>query len=224
MRIDDLERRAQEPADGLLRPHRGGQEHAPHAAHLQPRPPGSTLRYEAFFHTYTSSWLTQDLNPHNNPRGFQTRPSLPLVPSSGAIKSGAAAPFKLASIGNANAAGGYPALNQGTYRGVVDIRDLADPHVLVRVPVMLVLGTGRHTPTIAANPRAIAVRLVRGQSKRVKLVLRDASRSCGYDYSIQPTRPWVKVNPYLMAGKVGASPATSAPVATDTGQGNGLSR
>lgn len=183
---------------------------------------GSVLHYEAFFHTYTSSWLTQDLNPHNNPHGFQTRPSPPLVPSSGAVKAGASSAFKLASIGNANVVGGYPALDQGTYRGVVDIRDLADPRVLVKVPVALALGDGRRAPTIAARPRSISVALVRGQTKRVRLVLSDGSRTCGYAYSLRITRPWVKVSPYLMSGTVGSSPAKSAPKATDTGGGNGF--
>ena len=183
---------------------------------------GSVLHYEASFHTYTSSWLSQDLNPHNNPHGFQTRPSPPLVPSSGAVRTGRAAAFKLASIANANVTGGYPSLDQGTYRGVVDIRDLADPRVLVKVPVTLVLGNGRRTPTIAARPRSISVALAREQTKRVKLVLSDASRTCGYSYSLQTTRSWVRINPYLVAGKVGASPAKSAPKASDTGQGNGF--
>jgi Pro-kumamolisin, activation domain/Subtilase family len=183
---------------------------------------GSTLHYEASFHTFTSSWLTQDLNPHNNPQGFQTRPSPPLVPSSGAVKAGASAAFKLASIGNANTVGGYPALNQGTYRGVVNIRDLADPRTLVKVPVTLVLGNGKRTPRIAASPRSISVTLARGQTKRVKLVLSNASRTCGYAYSLQITRPFVRVSPYLMSGTVGATPASSAPKATDTGHGNGV--
>ncbi len=183
---------------------------------------GSVLHYEASFHTYTSSWLTQDFNPRNNPHGFQTRPSPPLVPSSGAVRAGASAAFRLASIGNANAVGGYPDLDQGTYRGVVDIRDLADPRVLVKVPVTLVLGNGRRTPMIAARPRSLSVALTRGQTKRVKLVLSNASRTCSYAYSLQITRPWVKVSPYLMSGTVGSSPARSAPKATDTGQGNGF--
>lgn len=183
---------------------------------------GSTLHYEASFHTYTSSWLTEDFNPRNNPHGFQARPGQPLVPSSGAVKAGASATFKLASIGNANAVGGYPALDQGTYRGVVDIRDLADPGALVRVPVTLVLGNGRRTPTIAARPRSITVGLARGQAKRVKLVLRNASRTCGYAYSLQITRPWVRVSPYLTAGQVRPAPARAAPKPTDTGQGNGF--
>jgi kumamolisin len=183
---------------------------------------GSTLHYEAFFHTYTSSWLTQDLNPHNNPHGFQTKPLPPLVPSAGAVQAGGAAAIKLASIGNASAAGGYPALDQGTYRGVVDIRDLADPHTRVAVPVTLVLGDGRGTPTIATNPRSIVVRLAPGGTRRVKLVLSDASGVCGYAYSLQTVGKWLTVNQDLQAGTVGPRPAKSAPKATDSGQGNGF--
>jgi pro-kumamolisin-like protein len=183
---------------------------------------GSTLHYAASFHTYTSSWLTEDLNPHDNPHGFQTRPAPPLVPSSGAVRPGASAVFRLASIANANSVGGYPALDQGTYRGVVDIRDLADPRVLFKVPVTLVLGSGRRTPMITARPRSISVALARGQTKRVKLVLSNASRTCSYAYSLQITRPWVRLSPYLMSGTVGPSRARAAPTANDTGQGNGF--
>jgi hypothetical protein len=183
---------------------------------------GSTLHYEVFFHTHTSSWLTQDLDPHHKPHRFQTTPSGPLVASAGALASGAVARFKLASIANANAAGGYPRMNQGTYRGVVEIRDLANPGVVVSVPVVLVLGNGRHTPTIATRPRSITVRLAPGQRSNVHLVLSDASRKCGYAYSLQPTKSWLSVNPHLMSGKVGARPARSAPSTSDTGQGNGF--
>jgi hypothetical protein len=186
-------------------------------------PAGSVLHYSAFFHTRTSSWLTEDLNPHNNPGGYQTTPSRPFVPTVGAVKGGAApAGVKLASIGNANGAGGYPPLNQGTYTGVVDIRDLADPSVLVKVPVRLVLGNGKQTPTIAAAPRSIAVTLAPGQSKRVNLVLSDAAHKCGYAYSLQVSGPWVKVNQNLLSGGVGASPANKPPTTNDTGEGNGF--
>jgi kumamolisin len=183
---------------------------------------GSTLHYEAFFRTYTSSWLTQDLNPHNNSHGFLREPLPPLVPSSGSVRAGGAAALKLASIGNANAAGGYPALDQGTYRGVVQIRDLADPRTLVTVPVTLVLGDGRGTPTIAASPHSIVVRLAPGGIRRVKLVLSDASGVCGYAYSLKTSGRWLAVSPDLQSGTVGRRPAKSAPRATDTGQGNGF--
>jgi hypothetical protein len=138
------------------------------------------------------------------------------------VKAGGAAALKLASIANANAVGGYPRLNQGTYRGLVEIRDLADPRVLVKVPVTLVLGTGRGTPTIAPRPRSIAVRLARGKTKRVDLVLADSSHTCGYTYSLQTGRPWVRINRFLMSGRVAPRPARSAPPAGDTGHGNGF--
>jgi hypothetical protein len=184
--------------------------------------PGSVLHYEASFRTFTSSWLTEDLNPHNRPGGYHVHPSPPLVPTSGTVKAGGAAPVKLASIANANAVGGYPALNQGTYHGRVEIRDLADPRVLVKVPVTLVLGNGRGTPTIAPRPRSIAVKLARGETKRVDLVLADSSHTCGYAYSLQTSAPWVRISRFLMSGKVGARPARSAPAAKDTGHGNGF--
>jgi Pro-kumamolisin, activation domain len=184
-------------------------------------PAGSVLHYSAFFHTRTSSWLTEDLNPHNNPHGYQTRPSPPLVPTVGSVKSGKTATVKLASIANANGAGGYPPMDQGTYTGVVEVRDLANPSLLVTVPVRLVLGNGRHTPTIAAAPQSITVTLAPGQTKSLPLVLSDASHRCGYAYSLQITSHWVKINKNLLSGGVGASPAHRAPSANDTGEGNG---
>ena len=184
--------------------------------------PGSRLHYEASFRTYTSSWLTQDLNPNDNPHGFQIRPSPPLVRSAGTVSAGHTATFRLASIANANAVGGYPRLDQGTYRGVVEIRDLADPHTLVRVPVTLVLGSGQGTPTIATRPRSIGLTLARGATRRVNLVVRDLSRACGYVYSLQDAASWVTVNPFLMSGRVGPQTARSAPSARSTGQGNGF--
>jgi hypothetical protein len=185
-------------------------------------PAGSVLHYSVFFHTRTSSWLTEDLNPRNKPGGYQTTPSRPFVPTVGAVKSKGSAGIKLASIANANGAGGYPPLDEGTYTGVVEVRDLANPSALIRIPVRLVLGNGKHTPTIAAAPRSIKVSLHSGTVKTVDLVLRDASHKCGYAYSLQPSAPWVKINPHLQSGGVGASPAHKAPSTNDTGEGNGF--
>ena len=185
-------------------------------------PAGSVLHYSVFFHTRTSSWLTEDLNPRNKPSGYQTRPSRTFVPTVGAVKAGAAAGIKLASIANASGAGGYPPMDQGTYTGTVDVRDLADPSVLITVPVKLVLGDGKQTPTIHAVPTAITVTMPAGQSKKVNLVLSDASHKCGYAYSLEVTQPWVKVSPYLLSGGVGASPADKPPAANDTGEGDGF--
>jgi hypothetical protein len=185
-------------------------------------PSGSTLHFEAFFHTNTSSWLTQDMNPGANPSGFQTSPTQPLVPTSGALSSGSQSQIKLASIANANAVGGYPRMNQGTYDGTIEIHDLADPSVLVTVPVTLVLGTGAGTPTIATTPGSLALTLASGAKKTVNLALKDSSATCGYAYSLGSSASWATVNPYLMAGTVAATPATGAPSATDTGSGNGF--
>jgi kumamolisin len=183
---------------------------------------GSTLHWEAFFYSETSAWLNQDLNPNNDSTGFQTGPSTPLVPTSGSVAEGASPDgLKLASLANGNTLGGYPAMNQGTYTGQVQIRDLADPSVLVTVPATLVLGSGQGTPTIAANPNPISVSLASGQSTTVNLVLSDSSGTCGYAYSLSINQPWATVNPDLYSGTVGASPATSAPSASDTGDGNG---
>ena len=186
-------------------------------------PADSTLHYEVSWTTDTSSWLTQDMNPDSNPSGFQTTPSQPLVPTSGSVAGGTSPnQIKLASVANANAVGGYPRMNQGTYTGEIEIRDLADPSTLVTVPVTLVLGTGDGTPTIAASPSSISVSLAPGKSTTEDLVLSDSSKTCGYAYSLGDLPSWASVNPYLMAGTVAASPATSAPASpSDTGSGNG---
>jgi hypothetical protein len=130
--------------------------------------------------------------------------------------------LKLASVGNVNAIGGYPSLNQGTYHGIVQVRDLADSAVIVTVPVTMVLGTGKGTPTIATSPSSISVTLAPGASTTVPLVLRDSSGVCGYAYSMSVNQTWATINPYLLAGSVAAAPATAAPASpSDTGSGNG---
>ncbi len=186
-------------------------------------PKRSRLHYEVFFYSYTSSWLTQDLNPQANPNGFQKAASAPLVPTTGALAGhGAPAGVKLASIANTNAVGGYPRMNQGTYPGIVEVRDLADPKVLIKRPVTLVLGNGTGTPTIATSAHSFSVKLAPGKSTTVNLVLRDSSGVCGYAYSLQPTHSWVRIDSYLLAGTVGPTPATAVPSASDTGGGNGF--
>jgi len=186
-------------------------------------PKRSTLHYEVFFHSYTSSWLTQDLDPQANPGGFQTAATAPLVPTSGTVAGhGVAAAVKLASIANTNAVGGYPRMNQGVYKGIIEVRDLADPKVLVTRPVSLVLGDGSGTPTIATSARSFSVKLAPGKSTSVNLVLRDASAVCGYAYSLQATHTWVQINSDLQSGIVAPTPATAAPSASDTGGGNGF--
>ena len=186
-------------------------------------PAGSVLHYDALLYTYTGSWLTQDLNPNGNAIGFQTVPSQPLVATTGTLARGQQAQLKLASVANENAVGGYPSMNQGTYPGVVQIRDLSDPSVVRTVPVTLTLGSGDGTPTIAATPGSITVALAPGTLARVNLGLRDASSTCGYAYSLQGSTPWATFAPDLQSGSVGPSPATSAPTgATDTGAGNGF--
>jgi hypothetical protein len=182
----------------------------------------SRLHYAVFFFSHTSSWLTQDLNPHGNQNGFQTRQLQPLVPTVGVVAGhGRTAKLRLASIANANSVGGYPPMNQGTYRGIIEIRDLADSTVLRTLPATLVLGSGKHTPTIAVDRHSIAVALKTGSKRTLSLVLRDASRSCGFVYSLLINRSWATTRSGLYSGSVGAQPATAPPSANDTGQGNG---
>jgi kumamolisin len=186
-------------------------------------PGGSVLHYDALLYTYTGSWLTQDMDPANNPNGFQIGPSPPLVATTGALAHGKSAPLQLASIANANTIGGYPAMNQGTYTGVVQIRDLSDPSVVKTIPVTLTLGSGNGTPTIAATPTSISASLAPGTLERVNLALRDPSGTCGYAYSLQSSATWTTFSAALESGTVGASPESAPPAnATDTGSGNGV--
>jgi kumamolisin len=186
-------------------------------------PAGSVLHYDALLYTYTGSWLSQDMDPASNPNGFQVGPSQPLVATTGALAHGQSAPLQLASIANANAVGGYAAMNQGTYTGVVQIRDLSAPSVVKTIPVTLTLGSGNSTPTVTASPRSITVSLAPGTLARVNLVLSDPSGTCGYAYSLQNTAPWATFAADLESGTVGTSAATAPPAsATDTGSGNGF--
>jgi kumamolisin len=186
-------------------------------------PAASELHYAAYFESYTSDWLTADLNPSDDSTDFETGPTQPVVPTTGAVAGGATpAKLKLASVANINAVGGYPLMNQGTYHGVVQIRDLADPSVIDTVPVTLVLGNGQGTPTIAASPTSFSVTLAPGASTTVNLALRDTSGVCGYAYSLQFDQPWASTGGDLYSGTVAARPATAAPQATDTGEGNGF--
>ncbi len=196
-------------------------------------PGGSVLHWQAFFYTYTSSWLTEDLYPgassSNTPgatgaqTNFQTAPSQPLVSTEGSL-SGGVGPYglKLASIANANAAGGYPRLDQGTYYGTVQVKDLADPTNIVTVPVTLVLGSGHGTPTIAPAPKSVSVTLAADKTTTVTVHLSDSSGVCGYAYSLASNQPWATVGADLFSGVVSVPAATTPPSPTDTGGGNGV--
>jgi len=186
-------------------------------------PAASQLHYAAYYEAYTGEWLSPDLNPGANPAGFQTAPSQPLVATTGVVRGGAApAALKLASVANMNAAGSYPPMNQGTYTGVVQIRDLADPTVVDTVPVTLVLGDGDGTPTIAASPSSFNVTLAPGTTTTVNLALSDSSAVCGYAYTLQFEQPWASTGADLYSGTVPATPATAPAAASDTGAGNGF--
>ena len=186
-------------------------------------PASSELHYAAYFNADTGDWLSPDVNPGANPNGFQTAPSQPLVPTTGTVSGGGVpAKLQLASVANINAIGGYPLMNQGTYGGVVQIRDLADPTVVDTVPVTLVLGDGKGTPTIATSPSSFAVTLAPGASTAVSLALSDSSGVCGYAYSLQIDQQWASIATDLSSGTVAATPASAAPAASDTGEGNGF--
>jgi kumamolisin len=186
-------------------------------------PAGSVLHYAVYLVADTSAWLNQDLNPNSAAAGFQTSSNEPLVPTTGALDSGDIAAVKLASLANGNALGGYPAMNQGTYTGEVEVEDLADQSVIDKVPVTLVLGAGTGTPTIAADPTSISVTLAAGKSTTKDVILSDSSGTCGYAYSVSTGVTWATINPYLAAGTVAVPAASAAPSSpSDTGSGNGF--
>jgi hypothetical protein len=189
-------------------------------------PSGSVLHWQAFFYTYTSSWLSQDLYPGSasSNANFQTTPSQPLVATEGSL-SGGGSPYalRLASIADGNAAGGFARMDQGTYTGIVLVKDLADPSNVVKVPVTLTLGSGHGTPTITVAPKALSVTMAPGKTQTVNLALSDSSSVCGYAYSIGIDQPWATVNADIYSGAVPVPAATSAPTSpSDTGSGNGF--
>jgi kumamolisin len=182
-------------------------------------PAGSVLHWSAFFYSETGLWLSPDLQPSGV--SLQIAPTAPLISTEGSLAAGAQSHVALASVANANAIGGYPPMEQGTYHGQVVIRDLGDPSVKVTVPAVLVLGSGNGTPTIAAAPGTISLTLAPGASQVVPITLSDSSKQCGYVYSVQTGAPWATVPPDLFSGEVapvGPPPTTSA---TDTGEGDG---
>jgi hypothetical protein len=179
-------------------------------------PAGSVLHWSAFFYSESSSWLSQDLDPPGG--GLRTVPAPPLVATEGAEAAGTTAPLYLASYANANALGGYPPMNQGTYHGVVVLRDLADPATAVSVPATLVLGSGHGTPTMVATPAALHLSVAAGTTATTALTLSDASKSCGYVFSAQSTVPWASVDPGggAPSGTVaGGGATTSLPIGLD---------
>ncbi|WP_249009504.1 S53 family peptidase [Conexibacter sp. DBS9H8] len=207
---------------------------------------GSQLHYLVDYVADTGAWLSTDLldaNGSTQTTPNQTTPSQPLVPTNGSLGSGASASVPFASTANGNALGGYPRMNQGTYGGLVQIVDLADPAATVTVPASTVLGNGTGTPTMqwgingaGVSDAPIQVTAAPGAAASFDLVLSDRSGVCGYAYSLgvanqdgsedpaaTPTASWMTLSsPYLAAGTVAGTPATAPPASpTDTGSGNG---
>jgi hypothetical protein len=179
-------------------------------------PKGSTLHWQAFPYSDSSSWLGTDIDYGK----LQVKPARALVPTDGTEKAGKTGLLRLASVANGNALGGYPHLNQGTYRGLIKIVDLANPKHVYVVNATLKLGTGKKTPTIhAVAPASVTVK--HGATKTIDLKLSDSSHSCGYDYSVSSNHGWAVPNADDYSGTV---PATGSGTAggTDTGSGTGL--
>jgi len=194
-------------------------------------PAGSVLHWSAFFYSNASSWLGQDLIPNYDPNTTPapvTTASPPQVATEGALNSGDSFGLKLAAVANGNKLGGFPQMNQGTYHGVLQLRDLADPAATVNVPATLVLGNGTGTPTVLAAPGAVTVTLDPGKQQSVDLKLSDpgADSGCGYVYSAHSDASWLALPADSYSGSVGnagGSNTSSGPAGTgnDTGQGSG---
>src|SRR5581483_10200099 len=163
-------------------------------------PAGSVLHWSAFFGSVTSSWISQDLNPPG--AKVAQEPTQPIVSTQGAQAAGTSGDLSLASTANANTLGGYSDMNQGTYRGLVMISDLADPQRVVSVLATVGLGTGAHTPVVTTSPTTISASVPAGQNSTTGLVLRDAAKSCGYAYSVSSDVPWAIVDPNSDVGVV----------------------
>lgn len=193
-------------------------------------PAGSVLHWSAFFYSDSSSWLIQDLIPDYDPSKTPkpvTTPQQPLVATEGALGAGQSFGLELASIADGNLLGGFPQMNQGTYHGVVQLHDLADPAVEVTVPATLVLGDGGGTPTVKVAPQSISLTLDPGVSKSVDVSLSDAGNDggCGFVYSATTDTPWLSLPTDQFSGSVGkaggSTPTAELPPGSDTGQGSG---
>jgi hypothetical protein len=178
-------------------------------------PKKSVLHWQAFPFSFASTWLGVDLTHGKT----QTGQSRPLVPTDGADRNGRTSLLRLASTANVNALGGFPMMNQGTYHGVIQIRDLADPRHLKRVPATLILGNGKKTPTIRATA-AKRITVKHGHVATLAVKLSDASHGCGYDYSLSSSAGWATPNRDDYSGTV--APTGSGSVGgSDTGAGTG---
>jgi kumamolisin len=176
----------------------------------------SVLHWQAFPYSDASGWLSTPIT-----RGsIQTKPSRPLVPTDGTEKHGQVGDLRLASLANSNALGGYPRMNQGTYRGAIKVVDLADPKHVQIVQTSLRLGTGKHTPTVRASvPSTISL----GPSASTTVTLKisnSAAKSCGFDYSVSSNHSWAVPNAEDYSGTVAAT-GSGAVGGSDTGSGTG---
>jgi hypothetical protein len=173
---------------------------------------GSMLHWTAFFVSETSDWLNNNIDPPGTT--VQQQPTQPIVSSEGSDARGATSSVALASWANVNRYGGYDSdMNQGTYHGTVVIRDLADPKRVLKVPAILVLGSGADTPTVVATPSSLSATVVEGTTTSVNLALTDGSKDCGYAYSVGTNAPWASIDPDLYSGEVSGSSATTIPIA-----------
>jgi hypothetical protein len=170
--------------------------------------PGSILHWAAYFYSFTSGWLNQDLTPPG--AKYQTAPTQPLVPTTGALTAGTKTTLPLVSLADGNTLGGYPDMNQGTYHGVVIVSDLADPEKALFVPAVLVLGNGSGTPTVQASPGSLSASLASGATGSDTLTLSDTSKTCGYAFSAGTNVPWATAAESAYSGTVGASGATAS--------------
>jgi kumamolisin len=173
-------------------------------------PAGSELHWQAFPSSQVGEWLSVDLSP-KHAKAAQ-RPGPAIVPTGGAEGASQHASLPLASLANTNAAGGYPAMQQGVYHGSVKVYDLADPRTVRTVHATLILGNGHGTPYIRSFTKSTALHLAQGGTKTVKIQLSDGDGACGYAYSVGSSEDWAEPSATSYSGTVPPTGASAVGV------------
>jgi kumamolisin len=169
---------------------------------------GSKLHWQALPDSQTGAWLGVDME-HGK---LKTSPGRALVPTDGTATRGHSDSLPLISMGNANAVGGYPAMQQGVYHGNVKVYDLADPRVVRTVHARLILGNGHYTPYVRTYVKTTQATLKTGGHTTFHIQLSDGNGGCGYAYSAASNRSWASVSSADFAGTVPPRGATTIAV------------
>ncbi|HVT63719.1 MAG TPA: protease pro-enzyme activation domain-containing protein [Mycobacteriales bacterium] len=169
---------------------------------------GSKLHWQALPDSQTGAWLNVDLQ-HGK---VKTKPGPALVPTDGTATRGHSDLLRLVSLGNSNAVGGYPGMQQGLYHGNVKVYDLADPRVVRTVHARLVLGNGHGTPYVRTYAKSTAATVKSGGKATFHIQLSDGDGACGYAYSAGTNRSWATISGADFAGTVPPTGTTAITV------------